>query len=105
MNQEEAHQWLRDFITEINTQDNRATATPYYYELRGTDEDGNPEARVEYGQSVFFTEKAADAYIEANRYNLPEDVYTFLCWGGRNRELQKLLESIGEVVGVPYERK
>ncbi len=103
----EAIRWLKDFITELNTQNNRGTATPYYYELRYQyHESGHQgEKRVDYGNSVFFTEKAANAYIEANKHNLPEDVYTFLCWGGRNPELQKLLESIGKVVGVEYERK
>lgn len=104
MNQEEARQWLRDFITEVNAQDNRATATPYYYELRYSNEESSYN-QVDYGNTVFFTEKAANAYIEANRHNLPEDVYTFLCWGGRNREMQTLLESIGAVVGVEYERR
>ena len=36
----EARTWLADFMKEVNSQDNRATATPYYYELRGTDDDG-----------------------------------------------------------------
>jgi hypothetical protein len=60
---------------------------------------------VKYGQTVFFTEKAANEYIEANAHNLPDGVYPYLCWGGRNPELRGLLESIGKVVGVPYERK
>jgi len=30
----EAIDWLRNFITELNTQDNRVTATPYYYQIR-----------------------------------------------------------------------
>ena len=99
-------EWLREFMTEVNTQDNRATATPYYYELRYTDEEeGGVEKRVDYGQCIFFTEKAALDYIDAQQHNLPKGVYTFLCWGGRNKELQQLLENIGRVVGVPYERK
>lgn len=104
MNQERAIQWLRDFITEINTQDNRATATPYYYELRYSNEESDYN-KVDYGNSVFFTEKAADAYIEANKHNLPAGTYAFLCGGGRNPELKKLLESIGVAVGVEYERR
>jgi len=104
MTQEEARQWLRDFITEINTQDNRATATPYYYELRYVNEESNYN-QVDYENTIFFTEKGADAYIEANKHNLPAGTYAYLCWGGRNRELQKLLESIGVVVGVEYERR
>ena len=88
-------EYLRGLITEINTQDNRATATPYYYDLRWPDTcavSGRPiELKVEYGQTVFFTEKAADAYIKANKHNLPEGTYAFLCWGGRNPQLQNLL--------------
>lgn len=107
MTREEAQQWLRDFITELNTQDNRGTATPYYYELRYEyKESGHQgEKRVDYGGTVFFTEKAANSYIKANKHNLPEGTYTFLCWGGRNPELQKLLESVGVAVGVEYEKK
>ena len=100
----EARAWLKEFITEINTQNNRGTATPYYYDLRYTDKEGY-DKRVDYGGTVFFTQKAADEYVAANRHNLPKGVYTFLCWGGRNPELKQLLENIGSVVGVPYERK
>jgi len=98
--------WLREFMKEINSQDNRATATPYYYELRYVDEeDDSAEKRVDYGQSCFFTEKAAKAYIEANQHNLPEGTYTYLCWAGRNHEMLLLLTAIGKVTGVGYERK
>ena len=34
MEKDTAKQWLIDFMKEINDQDNRATANPYYYELR-----------------------------------------------------------------------
>lgn len=94
--------WLQEFIKEINSQDNRMTATPYYYDLRYVE---GHEKRVEYDNNVFFTEKAAEEYIKANAHNLPEGTYAFLCWGGRNPELQMLLESVGSVVGVPYARK
>ena len=98
--------WLREFMMELNTQDNRATATPYYYELLYEDnETGERYKRLGSHGTVFFTQKAADEYIKTNHYNLPDTVYAFLAWGGRNPELKKLLESIGKVVGVPYERK
>ena len=104
----EALQWLREFMTEVNTQDNRATATPYYYELRYRyiDEEGeHHRGKVDYMQAIFFTEKAAEQYIKDNSHNLPEGTYTYLAWGGRNPEMKKLLESIGKMVGIPYERK
>lgn len=104
MAKEEALKWLEEFITEINNQDNRGTACPYYYDLRYRNEEGYEE-HVGYGGTVFFTQKATDEYIEDNGHNLPKGVYTFLCWGGRNPELKQLLESIGAAVGVPHERK
>lgn len=104
----EALKWLREFMVELNTQDNRATATPYYYELRydyRDEENERHQGKVGYMQTIFFTEKAANQYIKDNSHNLPEGTYTFLAWGGRNPELKKLLNSIGKVVGIPYERK
>lgn len=101
----EARRWLKEFMTEVNTQDNRITATPYYYDLRYRDKEEREEKHLSYGGTIFFTQKAADEYILDNAHNLPEGVYTYLCWGGRNPEMKKLLESIGKVVGVEYERK
>jgi len=100
--------WLKEFLTAVNTQDNRATATPYYYDLRfNYQESGHQDhyCPVPHHGTIFFTEEAANAYIKANQHNLPKGTYAYLNWGGRNPELQKLLESIGLVVGVPYERK
>lgn len=96
--------WLREFMKEVNSQDNRATATPYYYELRYVNEESNYN-QVDYENTIFFTEKAADAYIEANKHNLPAGTYAYLCWGGRNHEMLLLLTAIGKVTGVGYERK
>ena len=100
----DAREWLRGFMTKVNTQNNRATACPYYYDLRYK-RDGEEEKRVEYSTSIFFTEEAAKQYIVDNAHNLPEGVYTYLCWGGRNHEMRDLLSSIGELVGVPYIRR
>lgn len=103
-----ARDWLRAFMKEVNEQDNRATATPYYYDLRfDYQESGHqdPYRPVKYGNTIFFTEKAANEYIQANSHNLPKGTYAYLNWGGRNPELKKLLASIGLLVGVLYERK
>lgn len=100
--------WLREFMAEVNRQDNRATATPYYYDLRyHYRESGHedPYCRVKHKNTIFFTEKAANEYIEANSHNLPEGTYAYLNWGGRNSEIKQLLENIGIVIGVEYERK
>ena len=96
----DAQRWLQEFITRINEQDNRGTAIPYYYELSTFS-----NKRVEYGRTVFFTEKAAEEYIRANSHNLPDNVCIYLNWGGRNPEMRKLLKNIGIICGVPYERK
>lgn len=115
----ETLEFLREFMTQINTQDNRATATPYYYELHQRAEDIEyeneytgeieeehiQEGPIEYGRTIFFTEKAAEAYIQANRHNLPKSVFTYIQWAGRNPEIKQLLTAIGQLVGIPYERK
>jgi len=172
----EALHWLREFIVQLNKQDNRATATPYYYQIRKPvrtygfacthsdywvwmHEDGyevnssgiyemvqqliaenipefeevlkehsiNPDKpisnedaellsewldieKVYYKdtyklEGCFFTEKAAKRHIQENQHNLPEGTDTYLQHAYRNPEIQTLLESIGKVVGVPYERK
>lgn len=85
--------WLRKLMLEINSQDNRMTATPYYYDIR------HEGAHVE---GVFLTAKAAEQHLRENQHNLPDNAYVYLAHGGRNSELQTLLENIGKVVGVPY---
>ena len=105
----DAFEWLQGLMKEINEQDNRATATPYYYYLKYSkkDDDGNllGEARVEVRNNIFFTEKAARGFIKANAHALPEGTYDYLDWGGRNPELCNLLTHLGAITGVPYERK
>ncbi|RLI83663.1 MAG: hypothetical protein DRP01_08900 [Archaeoglobales archaeon] len=102
MSKNTAIKWLHDFMREYSQQDNKATGTPYYYDLRYKD-DGREEI-VRFCGTVFFTEKAAEEYIQANRYNLPENVYAFLCWGGRNPELKGLLDALSTLTGVEYEK-
>ncbi|RLC83550.1 MAG: hypothetical protein DRJ03_16860 [Chloroflexi bacterium] len=97
MTRDEALEWLRGLSKEIRSQDNRATASPYYYDLRYSDKDG-AEKHVPHHGTIFLTEKAAKEYIAANSYNLPEGVYDYLCWGGRNPELTTLLECIDVLV-------
>ncbi len=100
----EAQEWLRGFMREVNGQDNRATANPYYFELRYIDED-DQHHEVGHCRTIFFTSRAADQYVANNGYNLPESVYVYAQWGGRNPELKQLLENIGTLVGVPHERR
>jgi hypothetical protein len=100
----EAYEWLKKLMEEINGQPNRATATPYFYDLRYRHEDGSHKL-VPTRQNVFLTERAARDYISNNDYALPKDTYEYLQWGGRNPELLGLLVRLGEIVGVPYDRK
>ena len=102
MTRDEALAWFRGLSKEIRSQDNRATASPYYYDLRYSDKDG-AEKHVPHHGTIFLTEKAAKEYIVANSHNLPEGVYDYLCWGGRNPELTTLLECIDVLAGKKNE--
>lgn len=173
----EATAWLRDFMSELNTQDNRATATPYYYQLRcpcrlegvtkdnatgsgwvgvegdtiddiveylkecmeedtegsfqrhlndnlivledltADDDLGIREAAEYVGatehyyqdsavyRGIFFTEKAALKHFKENKHNYPKGTQTYLGHAYCNPELLQLFQSIGVLVGIPYERK
>ncbi len=177
--QEEMRQWLIEFMHRINTQDNRGTATPYYYQVRKpvrkygiadgfetgwewktlddhdtldddeirdllgelleeededllaamvADEiehedvkDFTPDdfelladvigiEKVNYRdvhekEGFFLTEEAVMHHIETNQHNLPKGTDTYLDHAYRNPELKKLLACVGQLVGVPYERK
>jgi len=101
-------EFLKNFMHEVNTQDNRITASPYYYVLRYPDVDDEGckvEKYVKYGQNVFLTEKAAKRYIEGNAHNLPKGVYTYLDHAYRNPELMGILDAIGEVTGLGHDKK
>ncbi len=175
---QESIAWLRNFMTEVNTQDNRITATPYYYTLRcpkqvfgvkvaddyiwvdrDSEEIYNPEEeavellqqsemeelKCRYGailpvgdlpqrskdvtdrwliiaaeeggwtkqwyrmseehKGVFFTEKAIFKHLEENKHHYPAGTDTYVEHAYRNPELRNLLEHIGKLVEVPYERK
>jgi len=171
---EETIEWLREFMSRLNSQDNRATATPYYYQLRcpvridNVGESGTFEWRDEDHDTIddiivylreraedddlfakyardkeinltdlnetdnyfdvstltehlgisknyyrmsekykgmFLTEKAALEHLEENKHNYPTGTCTYLDHAYRNPELLSLLEHIGKLVGVPYERK
>ena len=100
----DAKKWLQEFLMEINSQDNKATATPYYYALKYTDDEGQMRS-VKVRDNIFFTEKAANRYIRDNAHDLPDNVYHYIEWGGRNPQLKKLLEYVGVVVDVEYEKR
>jgi hypothetical protein len=104
-NKETALNFLKELITEYNTQDNMITATPYFIVIRDPiqDEDGG---RVETLQkNMFLTHKAAQEHLRANHYHYSQYVQTYLDHAWRNPEFEKLLEAIGLVAGVEYERK
>ena len=110
---EEAMEFLRELITEYNTQDNRATASPYFFVIRDPmpldpeEEDEDEEGvTVEVKQkNVFLTQKAIDKHMKDNHYHYSSAAYAYLDHAWRNPELEKLLEAVGAVSGVEYERK
>jgi acyl carrier protein len=192
---QETFDFLQALITEINTQDNRATAHPYYFTIASTeeiiglddgfadtyvwvkeggDEIGDDKDLIEYvkenlkelledhtleaevvvmldslgvfvlsdfwdnkvdidtleipttdleeiattmdivrygikKQTVykgfFLTESAAEGHLNANRHHYGENAHTYIEHAFRNPELEKLLKSVGEIVGIPYAKK
>ena len=96
MTADEAMNWLKDFMKEINTQDNRLTASPIYYTVQTQDEDRNVSTH-----NVFFTEKAVNAYMESESHNYPGAQF-YLQHARRNGELTGLLRALGELTKEGY---
>ncbi len=96
MTTEEAMNWLKKFMKEINSQDNRMTASPIYYTVQMRDNDGNTTAH-----NVFFTEKAVNAYMESESHNYP-GAHFYLQHARRNGELTGLLRALGDLTGEGY---
>ena len=116
---EGAMEYLKEFITEYNTQDNKATASPYFFVIRDyesiTEEEDDDDEEEDDNRSraqivtkqrnVFFTQKAIDQHMKDNHYHYSDKAYAYLDCAWRNPELEKMLEAIGKVCGVEYERK
>jgi hypothetical protein len=67
MNKKEAKKYLQEFLTKINTQDNRGTASPYFYVIQDKEEyrdDNNPEYYVWFN----------DEYDEKYRSDYEDDL-------------------------------
>jgi hypothetical protein len=94
---EEARAWLEEFMRKVNSQDNRATASPHFYVIHYKLDEVD---RV-HKENIFFTEDAAEAYLEANRHNLPNG-YVYLDHARRNPEIRNLLLSLGVLLDQPY---
>jgi hypothetical protein len=83
MNKEDAIEILRQSSETINTQDNRITAEPIFM----VQEKHWRNSTVYVNIQPFFTEKAAQEYINANRHNLVEP-RIYVESGYRNYEWQ-----------------
>ena len=94
---EEAMEWLKVFMQKVNTQDNRATASPFFYTIKFKYDDGDTERT----RNMFLTADAAEKYLEENKHNLPNS-YVYLDHAYRNEELRSLLLSLGTILDMPY---
>lgn len=99
-------EFLKEFMNKINSQNNRCTATPYYFVVREQEEvldgDGNfAELYRWVDKGIFFTEEAANNHIKQNyyHYNNPR---TYVKHAFRNPEMKRLFKAIGNITGVEY---
>lgn len=76
---DEMYKFLEELSTELNTQNHRCTAMPYFFQVQT--------------KNAFLTEKACKEHIKLNKhhYNEPAD---YLMHAFRNPELEKLMEFI-----------
>lgn len=95
MNKDEAKQFLSNLITEINNQDNRITASPYYYVVKGK---GNKET------NIFFSEKACTEHMKANAHHYVGE-RSFVKHAWRNPEIENLFKAISSLSETPLDWK
>lgn len=99
---EQAMDFLKKLMHEINAQDNRMTACPYFYVLKEPDVTDDEDPQKISRKNVFLTEKAAKQHIDENQHHYPEGTFPYLDHGWRNPELLDLLTAIGVLVGEEY---
>jgi hypothetical protein len=56
-------------------------------------------------KGVFLTKEACEEHLNKNRHHYSKDSHSYVMHFFRNSEMKKLFESIGEIVGVQYQRK
>lgn len=119
---QKALEWLSDFVDRVNTQNNRSTASPYIFCVQSLEhvfwaplqmsailvekcDDGDGYNHYNYKDCAwFFTEEGAKQHLDLNahNYNQPR---TFVKHCFRSPEIERLLESVAEVVGKEYRKR
>lgn len=89
MTQDEAQKFLQDFIKRINQQNNRGTASPYFYVIQDKKEyrdDGNPEYYVLF---------SSEEYSELYRADSEDDMLGVVMAGEKinEEEAQEFIEN------------
>jgi len=104
MTEEEAKEFLAKLMTQINEQDNRSTAFPYFYVIREKVDifDEYQEVVDHYWRDelFFLTEEEAKYEIESRSYDYGKDARVYLKYMGRAPSNIKLFQAIGALCGV-----
>lgn len=81
---EEDIEFLKNLAHDLKTQDRRGTSKPVVYQIIDRGEK----------QGAFLTLKSAEKHLQENNYNYSEKAHVYVSYGGRNPELEKLLNII-----------
>ncbi len=94
MTHKEALAFLKGFMHEVNTQNNRGTARPIFFVIRYRDFDG-AEWRED---GLFFTDSGAKNHLKANRHRYPAEAHTYVKHIFRAPEMEKLFETLNIII-------
>ena len=85
---DEVHEFLMNLSNEIKTQDNRATRSPYFYQIQEDKEVGVPDG---YGEEVWVRDGEVCLRTEED---IKEAVFEWKEWDLNNEEHQRRYESL-----------
>jgi hypothetical protein len=91
--------FLLELSERMKTQDNRSTASPYFFQVRQVGYCGECGGQNKMLENFFLTEDGYDQYVRLNGHNLEKPYHPYVSYAGNNPEIAKLYEAIHEVAG------
>ena len=83
---------IKAFLEKLASQDNRSTASPYFYQILEIKKNNSTGKEIErfYGR-VFLTEEEAKNYIKSEDN---PDLYSYVFWGKGNYLFKEFLKAL-----------
>jgi hypothetical protein len=102
---DETAAFLLELSERMKAQDNRGTASPYFFQVRQVGYCGECGGQNKVLENFFLTEDGYDQYIRLNGHNLEKPFHPYVSYAGNNPELENVISAIHEVAGAVKARR